>query len=335
MFEDVVVVQSAVSAFNNAALATPGFMWVALLALPLFGLAAFSGNAFLGRFGWNKENFVSRSGLAVAVLTLLWVVLFGGNYAVLRDGVSVLPFMTAAIVFLASLFVGSHLREFALPQFKGLNRGKKMIVVLCMSVWMAMLGGSDLHAWWGPILQIGAFVAGVMMGRAGRAAMRPIAGTVLIVMMVAVAMLMQPEFFRFGQLGDLTPLHLISLMMLGVFAMAVVALYNVNPRGRIHRSAFIKLKWMVRFCVALAMVLFAMTESVPVFLGGLAAVLVLFAMSVWHAESVPEDLVWHMFAGMLVMFGVITTMPAITALGVVGWANVADGNFWGKAKFLL
>lgn len=335
MFEDVVVVQSAVSAFNNAALATPGFMWVALLSLPLFGLAAFYGNDFLARFGWTKDNFVSRSGLAVAVLTLLWVVLFGGNYAVLRDGVSVLPFMTAAIVFLTSLFVGSHLREFALPRFKELNRSKKTVAVLCMFAWLAMLGGSDLHAWWGPILQIGAFVAGVFMGRAGRAAMRPIAGTVLIMMMVATAMLMQPEFFRFGQLGDLSPLHLISLMGLGVFAMAVVVLYNVKPCGRIHRSAFIKLKWMVRFIVALAMVLFAMTESVPVFLGGLAAVLILFAMSVWHADSVPEDLGWHMFAGMLVMFGVITTMPAITALGVVGWTNVADGNFWGKAKFLL
>jgi hypothetical protein len=335
MFEDIVIVQSAVSAFNNAALAAPAFMWVALLALPLFGLVYFCGDAFLKRFGWTKENFVSRSGVAVAVLTLLWVVLFGGNYAVLRDGVSVLPFMTAVIVFLTSLFIGSHLREFALPQFKGLARRKKLAYIFVVILWLAMLGGSDLHAWWGPLLQIGAFVLGMMMGRAGRAAMRPIAGTVLIMMMVAVAMLMQPEFFRFGQLGDLTPLHLLALMVLGILAMAVVALYNVNPRNKIHRSAFVKLKWMVRFVVALAMVLFVMTESVPVFLGGLGATLVLFAMSVWHAESVPEELALQLFSGMLVVFGIITVMPAITALGILGWAQYPTKGIWGRSKFLL
>ena len=36
MLNDITVVQSAVSAFNNAALLAPAFLWSALLATPLF-----------------------------------------------------------------------------------------------------------------------------------------------------------------------------------------------------------------------------------------------------------------------------------------------------------
>ena len=41
MFDETLVVQSAISAFNNAALVAPTFFWVGVLALPLMALAYF------------------------------------------------------------------------------------------------------------------------------------------------------------------------------------------------------------------------------------------------------------------------------------------------------
>ena len=97
MFEDTLIVQSAISAFNNAALVAPAFLWWGLLAIPLFVLIYYCGTSALARIGWNENNINSRVGLITVVLTLAWVVLFGGNYQVLRDSSTVLPFAVAAI----------------------------------------------------------------------------------------------------------------------------------------------------------------------------------------------------------------------------------------------
>lgn len=329
MFDDVVIVQSAVSAFNNAALVEPAFLWWGFLAVPLMTLVWKFAPMINSMLGVNENNITARSGVGVAVMTFLWVVLFGGNYAVLRDGVSVLPFVVATIVFLTSLFVSSHLRD--LP-VRGLNRRAKVGLVILIVI---MLGLSDLRVWWGPLLQIGAFVAGTLLGRVARVAMRPVAGMVLIMFLVSVAMLMQPEFFRFGQLGNLTLVHLLFLMFVGVSGMAVVALNNVNPSGKIRHSAYVKLKWMMRFVTLLSMALFVLTESVPLFIAMCGAMLVLFMMSVWHAKSIPDKLMEKCLAIMMVMFGLITTMPVISAIGVLYWSVLPKVNFWREIRGLL
>ena len=177
MFNYVVIVQSAVSAFNNAALIMPAFFWWAILSLPLMFITWKLAPVIQKSLHLNSKNINIRGGATVAVLTFLWIVLFGGNYGVLRDGVSVLPFVVAVIVFLSSLFVGSNIRE--MPDIKISPRARFAIVVLLLLV----LGLSDTHAWWGPVLQIGAFVAGWSVGRIARGAMRPVAGTILIMLM--------------------------------------------------------------------------------------------------------------------------------------------------------
>ncbi|MBQ8473962.1 MAG: hypothetical protein IJ500_03815 [Alphaproteobacteria bacterium] len=329
MFDDVVIVQSAVSAFNNAALAAPAFLWWGILSVPLMAIVWKFAPMINKMLGINENNIAARGGVGVAAMTFLWVVLFGGNYAVLRDGVSVLPFVVATIVFLTSLFVSSHLRD--LPT-GGLNRRAKIGLVALIIV---MLGLSDLHAWWGPLLQVGAFAFGAILGRLARVSMRPVAGIVLIVFLVSVAMLMQPEFFRFGQLGNLTLAHLLFLMVVGVSGMAVIALNNVNPLGKIRHSAYIKLKWMMRFVALLMMALFVLTESVPLFIAMCGAMLILFMMSVWHAKSIPNKLMEMCLAVMIVAFGVITTMPAVSAIGLLCWAMIPRTNFWREIRGLL
>ena len=335
MFESSMIVQSAISAFNNAALAAPAFLWWAILAVPVFMMVYFCGHAFLQRIGWNSENIMSRTSLAAVILTLAWVVLFGGNYAVLRDNATVLPFLIAAIVFVASVFIGSYSRGFNLPKFRGASGRQKWGIVVCWVMILAAIGLSDIHAWWGPLLQIGAFLFGGLVGRMARCEMRPIAGTALVMGVTTVAMLMQPEFFRFGQLGALTPVHLLFLILMAAAVAATIALRNLRPHGAIRHSAYVKLKWLVRFIAVLCMALFVLTESVVIFLGMTFVFFILFAMSIWHAEKLPEHVGERMFAIMLGLFGIITVMPAISGLGILYWITLPRGNAWGQMKFLL
>ena len=328
MFEDIVVVQSAVSAFNNAALWSPAFLWWGMLVTPLLVVVYWFADALMKRLGWNRGNILKHVSMWTVGMTFAWLVLFGGNYAVLRDGLSVLPMMTAVIVFLSALFIASHLRSRSLPQMDWRKR------VLVLSV-IALVGLSDTHAWWGPLLQIGALVVGCVLGRRAKSEMRMIPGTVLIVLTTVTAILMQPEFFRFGQLGQLTLIHLLAVLTLGVCAIGAISVRNVKPCGKIHRSAYVKLKWLGRVVCVLGAALFVLTEAVPVFLGTLVAVGALMALSVWHAKNINYAIADKMFAIMLGVFGLITVMPVVSALGILYWMNTDSVDFWGETKRLL
>lgn len=328
MFNDIMVVESAVSAFNNAALWAPAFMWLALLALPLFVVVFMCGGYLARRVGFCRENMQSRMAMLVSLLILAWVVMFGGNYGVLRDGVSVLPLMNAAIVFLGALFVSSYLREVVW-------NGKKWQKWLLGIIVLFVVGMSDMHAWWGPLLQIGMFGAGVLLGRFARGKMRPIAGTVLIMLMTIIAILMQPEFYRFGQLGNLTVVHLLSVLVFGGVLVALVVVANVPACGKIGRGIFFKLKWLMRVVCVLGVALFLLTEAVPVFLGTLVCVFGLFAMSVWHMQNINGVLVDKLFAALLVIFGIIMVMPVITCMGILYWVNTPQISFWREIRALL
>lgn len=314
MLEDVFIVQSAVSAFNNAALYAPAFLWWGVLALPLFVLVYWCSDVIVARMGWNNPSkLLGRISLWTVGLSFAWVIMFSGNYSVLRDGLSALPLVMAGIVFLMSLFLGSYMREFNVQRNKTYY-GLMALVVLGV-------GLSDMHNWWGPVLQIGALVLGWLLGRAAKNKMRPMAGTVLILSMVVIAILMQPEFFRFGQLGNLTVFHLLALLVFGAAAVATMVLNNVVARGRIHQGAYVKLKWLARCLSVLGCALFLLTEALPIFIGEMAMLALMFAMSVWHSKGLAAGLVNKMYAVVLMSFGLITVMPVITALGIVYWVQ--------------
>ena len=328
MLNDFIIVESAISAFNNAALWMPAFLWWTILSLPLFVVIYWCADTIMARIGWSDENMLSRSSVWVAGLTGAWIVMFGGNYGVLRDSLSVLPMMTATILFLTSLFVSSHLRKFAFPR---MNWWRWLLLGLVIIA----VGLSDTHAWWGPILQIGALVLGGLLGRAAHGAMRPFGGMIMIMMMVAIAILMQPEFFRFGQLGNLTVVHLVAMLCLGGACMTTIAVQNINPRGKIRYGVYIKLKWLMRVVCALGIALFLLTEAVPVFIGTMIAIFLSIALSVWHADRVNMVLGDKMFAISLIAFGSITVMPVITAIGILYWTHTDNVKIWAESKRLL
>lgn len=336
MFDESLVVQSAISAFNNAALMAPTFFWLGILAVPLMALAYFYGADFMRKIGWHADDLLRNSAVFGVAITLLWLISFGGNYDALRDGQSVLPFCVAAVVFVSCAMLGAVSRDMPLPRLREMPWRRRLLVILCVLAAAFFVGMSGVHTWWGILMQIAAFGGGLILGRMMPRADAPMPVCSLVMLGVTTLILMQPEFFRFGQLGALSIIHMLGLLAVGVALAAATALRIVHPRGRIHHSAYVKLKWMLRFVSMLAIVLFVLTESVPVFLGVIAVLFVMFALSVWHAGDVANNLWVRWFAVALGAFGVITTLPVLSALGVILWrANNGRSGKDSWAKFLL
>lgn len=339
MFQDNMVVNSALSAFNNAAVVAPAFFWNAVLCVPLFIGVYLFGRFYgkkLGLAGFMNPERVAFWGI---IMTGLWVVFMGGNYDVLRDGVSLLPWVTAGILFVSCLFIGTKTRAVPLPLWYGNARAsvrrRWWINILLFAILMVPVGFSDTLHWWGPILQVGAVCAGLLIGRWRAWRIRGVPCMAAVMLVATIALLMQPEFFRFGQLGNLTPIHLIGIMMTGILIAAAVATDIVSPQGRIHKSAFVKLKWLVRFGTVLCMVLFLLTEAVPIFIATTFMAFVLFAMSVWHRESVADSVRHKMLAMSVIMFGILVEVPTITALGLFWIAILNSDDVRPDARFLL
>ncbi|MCQ2599401.1 MAG: hypothetical protein MJ187_03435, partial [Alphaproteobacteria bacterium] len=332
-----IIVQSALSAFNNAALATPAFVWCAFLTFPLFFIAAKYNHEIFTILGWRANTLRTRIATLSFGLIIAWLILFCGNYNVLRDSGTVLPFAVAAILCFSCAIFTPHINGPVRDKWKKATTTQKRIMVIFGVIGLLVVGLVDTHAWWGPILPIGAVLLGISLGRFTKNDKYVTSFITPVIIAITTIILMQPEFFRFGQLGALSPAHLLCLMFTGIVATATIALKNVKPRERIYNSAFVKLKWMTRFIASLMVALFALTESVPVFLSMLLTFFIMFALSIIHAErtSVIDNLANQMFALTLALFGIITTMPVITALAVAYMSENTQMRDFTKVKFLL
>ena len=335
MFDESLVVQSAISAFNNAALALPAFFWLGLLMVPLFYVVYTYGNRLMDMIGWDRFDLQSRIIKWTISLSVIWLVLFGGNYTVLRDSETLLPFVTAALATMGMIYIGDITRKIPLPQWRALSKRQRIKYAFFCLLVLAIIGLTDTHRWWGPILQIAAFVGGFWIGRRMKRKINTVPFTLAFIFLFTVMILMQPEFFRFGQLGNLTVLHLVGFVMVGAPIVGTIMLRNFSPCGKIYNSAFIKLKWMMRCLIALAGCLFVMTESVPVFIGLCMLLAGLFWLKIVHAHTVPEHLANRLFMLAIFSFGLLTVMPVISCLAILGWINLPRGNFISEIRALL
>lgn len=288
--------------------------------LPLFALVWFYGRDFMTRFNVKNSHFA----LVFEILLILWLVVMPGNYAVIRDGVTLLPVCIAALLFILTASATQKLKNInvQMPVFWG----KRWVRWSAWLIVIALVGLSGAPTLWGFLLQVAALLCGVIIGSRTKFKISP----TVIILAVTTLILMQPEFFRFGQLGNLTLVHKLFILGIGVLSAAIFALRNIHPRERIHHSAFIKLKWAGRIVVVLAGVLFFLTESVPVFLGLMVAIFGLFALSVWHTKNISANLSEKLSAVLLCAFGIVTGLPVITALGILSFGGMPR-----DAKFLL
>ncbi len=321
MFDDNLIVASATNAFNNSALAAPAFIWNAVLSVPLFvGVYVFA-RYFAARLGLLPYITRARAIFWTVVMTALWVVLMGGNYDVLRDGHSLVPWVSAAILFISSIFVGINTRAVRLPiWYGGANVSPKLrwfINLFIFALVLVPVGLSDTLNWWGPILQVCALVFGLLLGRYSHRQMRTESCVIGVMLAATIVVLMQPELFRFAQLGNMTPMHLVGFLVVGITCAAAFVVGTVNPRGKIHQSAYVKLKWLVRFMCVLCAVLFALTEAVPIFVATVVFAMVLFSMSVWHAHELPNKIQDVLLSWAIIFFGILISVPTISAIGLL------------------
>lgn len=313
MLNDIFIATTAISSFNNAALLNPLFFSAAILAVPLFFMVYFYGRDFVSRFGWNNQNIESKTEFWLTGSLAFWILLFGGNYAVIRDSMSCLSLGLSVVLFLLMIVVLNVAVKF---KYLELFRNSKSKWAIISSVFLAAVC-SSIMTWWGILLQISAILCGAIVGCRLKTNRSWLSMTVLIFAMMTTLILMQPEYFRFGQLGHLTLIHLIGIVSTGFFVITTLTTKYINARSKIHQSAFVKLKWLLRIIALLAVVLFVSTESVPVFIGLLVAVGLLEALSIYHGKKISDTMFKQSWAMMMICFGIIIICPVISALGII------------------
>jgi len=313
MFDNMLVVSTAVSSFNNAALFGPFFMVVGLLSLPLFFMVYIYGNDFVSRFGWNRNNFDNQISFWSSLSLLLWLLLFGGNYAVIRDGISLLPLFLSVILFVLMIVVTQ--KSVQLHYIDKLRDKRWVLFMLFVLIAMVFFAGDNNY--FNLLLQISAIVCGFAVGRNIKRNIQLMPWPVVVMGILMVLVLMQPEFFRFGQLGNLTPIHWFAIICAGVSAITAVTTKYVRPSGKIHQSAYIKIKWFLRILSLLAFILFVSTESVPVFIGMVLSIGLLEALSIYHSKDVYEDMSKQSLSALFMIVGITIICPILTAIGVL------------------
>ncbi|GHT57773.1 hypothetical protein FACS18945_2780 [Bacteroidia bacterium] len=155
------------------------------------------------------------------------------------------------------------------------------------------------------------------------------------VMMLAIGfmMAMQPEFFRFGQLGHLTVLHLIGLIELAIFSISALILLYFAPKGWGDKSVYKKLQILLLIFSGFALVLFGLTES-PLALGLVSVIwgLITF-IAVRHASKADAEKthklghsVWFLT---IAAFGIVTEIPVLVCAAILLWgaADVKRADF--------
>ncbi len=327
MLENMAIVQSAVSSFNNAALGAPSFLWIGLLSMPIFMVVWLCRDVISERLGWRTAPMAMRYAADwFMVLGLLWFIFMGGNYGVLRDAASHLPWVIAVMLFGLGIGTGGMLRDYHTQMPTGRRRriwrwGTGVFVIAAAAL-------SGYPTWWGALLNAAAVISGVIIGRRVTTWPNTVAMTPCLIILGTVLLLMQPEYFRFGQLGNLTLGHLIGLYITGALSVLAIIVRMVRPANKIYPSAYVKLKWMARMIAALAGVLFILTESVPVFLGAMAAFGILAILGIIHSEKLPQNLGGYVWAMALIAFGVLTQMPVVGLVGVMVMAKSPRGDVW-------
>ena len=321
MFNDFSIASTAISSFNNAALVSPLFFASAILALPLFFVVYLYGGDFMAKIGWRKNEVEHKTGFFSLAFLMVWLLIFGGNYAVIRDGISLLPTMIALVLFgLTIVITQQSIKQKYIEKITD-----KKTELFVFGTLFLLTAFSAMPTWFGILLQLSAVLCGIIIGSRIKKEIALIPATTVLFGFVTVLILMQPEFFRFGQLGNLTLIHLIAIMLTGFCAVTVLATKYTNARSKIYDSAYIKLKWLFRIISVLALVLFVSTESVPVFIGLLVSTALLEMVTIYHGSNNLAAVSKKAWALLLICFGIITICPVISSLGILYMTQETNG----------
>lgn len=324
MFDDTLIVQSAVSTFNNMALRAPDFFWSAVLALPIFIAAWFFAKPISEKFKLSCAN-----ACVIAVASIMIWFLARTNYMVLRDSFLGTGTVAAVILFLGFAFLARKYYETDIRLSKFMNKFRvrtRRIADGALPVLIAAIAGAAaLPDWRASLVQFAAAGFGILVGylrqRRDNKALDPMLVTGVIILAVVFGMTAQPEFYRFGQMGHLTGVHLLFLTAAAALFAFYFALRFISPRGFLKARVFKRVRLIGLALALLIFVLFALTESELAFAALFVFMLAYFALTVRHIDAKDSgniknvrDQVWY---SVLSLFGVLTAMPLLTAIAII------------------
>ena len=313
MLDNISIVATAVSSFNNAALYGPYFFVVALFSIPLFLMVFLYGRDLVSKIGWNNSDFEPKIGFWSVVTLVIWLLLIGGNYAVIRDSISLLPVIISMILFGSMVFITNRLKKLNYLK-KTYDKKLRWFVFFLLLILTAF---SAMPTWWGILLQVSAVLCGMIVGDRLHKNISDVLTSLVVLGITTILLLMQPEYFRFGQLGNLTFIHLLALLLTGFFCVTAFVAKYTKAREKIYKSAYVKLKWLFRILSALALILFVLTESVPVFVGLMVVCALSEALTIYHGKTFMGHVFKQSWALLMISFGIITICPLISMLGIV------------------
>ena len=316
MIDPSLIVQSAANSFNNAALSAPDFFWAALLCAPIFVIAWMLAKP-IAQIAMPENKYANwRVATLSLVLIPLWV-LSRENFYVLRESFSWVSVLCCAVLFLSAMFFA----KIELP--RAVRRAQKLGAGLIVAATFLCA----LPDWRVGLAQVLAVVSGYLIGRNMNKKFSPKILASLAMLACTFGMLMQPEFFRFGQLDNLSVIHMLFLIAQMMIVAGYFAMF-VKPRGWNVGGHYLKLKTVMRLCAFLTLAMFIITESEIMFAAFFVMELLSVALSVRNMpvdtdmKPVRDDFwIFSIFG-----FGILSGLHALTAAAIVMFAAYNRGR---------
>jgi predicted small integral membrane protein len=337
MIDSSLVVQSAASSFNNAALSAPDFFWTAVLSLPIFIATALFSGALNAKFFSDDKTSNRTLTLVIAGTMVVWL-LTRGSYAVLRDGISHVHLLCAFALFWGAGILTREALAAPRPAFleKMTSKGRRLFIAALSVAGIAVLGYSAPSTWQGFGLMAGSAALGILTGRLLHRRNKSLGSVYsslsVLGFVLATGMVMQPEFFRFGQLGNLTVILLCFLAAFVFFAVANIVLRHVKPAAWISHFWYKKFLLLIGLGVLLVFAMFLITESVLAFLVLAAAcgcaTLLIAKHQPKSAIRETREFGAQLWSWALALFGILIGQPVLVCLAILVWKSTPREKFW-------
>ncbi len=253
--------------------------------------------------------------------------------------------MLGVIFLLMSVVCGYIFWQKKLPR----NRWFKPAAIL---FFILGVGFSGHPSWIGFLLPIAAVGCGLIAGHAW-AKYKTVPTAMLsnylvitisaIIWLATAAIVMQPEYFQFGRMGYLTVFHLVFLIAIAMIAPFVISMGIFTKIKRektflnaaTHKHAIM----LLRLLMLLGLLLFAMTESVLMFLMISVISAAIAGVSGGHLLSTQTkhipDMLFSMWLILLGLFGIITILPVLTIVAILLWVANTPKNLWKNIRELI
>lgn len=343
------ILGTAASTYRNAALAAPWFLQAALIALPLFIIAWIAHSEIMNRIAPDAKKRPLAMKAWLFLCFALWAAFGAGSFSALRESASLVELAAPIILFFATWGATNAAVKLGSVPATGLGKWPRIVGVIALIVLVGLAGARN---WMNMFLPMSALIGGFLTGfysarysvpNARATYAYPVATSSIIMLLIAACILLQPELFRFGQLGNLDFAQLAGFAFIAIVApMTMVLSWMVRvkrDKGFLGATAHARVMWLMRLGVLLCAVLFFITESIVMFCILALSAAVFAAISGGHqpysnAKSV-NAFIFDIWCMLLAVFGLVAASPAVMFLALIMWRETSHRNLLDQSKRLL